>query len=76
MTENELMTVRDEFLNIHNKVQEIIQLEREGKWYAADTKLAGVKQRSLNMYGKIDNIIQIDFSKNNNVEDKNENIGN
>jgi len=71
MNKSEVTLIKDEFLNLHNKVQEAIQLYREGKWYVADTKMAGIKQRTLNMYIKIESMIQNDFPENENENNKN-----
>jgi hypothetical protein len=71
MNKNEVILIKDEFLNLHNKIQEAIQLYRDGKWYRADTRMAGIKQRALNMYIKIENIIQNDFQDNNDENNKN-----
>ena len=46
----ELMCVENELLGVHNKVQESINLARDGKWYHADTKLQGTKQKLMNLY--------------------------
>ena len=46
----ELAQLEDELLSVHNKVQEAINLERDGKWYHADTKLQGTKQKIMNLY--------------------------
>jgi len=35
----ELEHFEDELLGVHNKMQEAINLARDGKWYHADTKL-------------------------------------
>jgi len=40
----------NEILSIHNKIQEAQNLERDGKWFHADTKLQGLKQKVLNLY--------------------------
>lgn len=46
----EINTINEELLSIHNKIQEAINLARDGKWYHADTKMQGTKQKVLNLY--------------------------
>lgn len=42
--------LENELLGVHNKIQESISLSRDGKWYHADTKLQGTKQKLMNLY--------------------------
>ena len=54
----EISKLQEECLSIYNKIQEAINLERDGKWYIADTKLQGIKQKILNLHsllGGMDN---------------------
>lgn len=46
----ELTYVEEELLGVHNKIQESINLARDGKWYHADTKMQGTKQKLMNLY--------------------------
>lgn len=46
----ELVHFENELLGVHNKMQEAINLARDGKWYHADTKLQGTKQKLMNLY--------------------------
>jgi len=47
---NELTQFEDELLGVHNKIQEAVNLARDGKWYHADTKMQGTKQKLMNLY--------------------------
>ena len=47
---NELVQFENELLSVHNKMQEAINLARDGKWYHADTKMQGTKQKLMNLY--------------------------
>ena len=49
----ELTYFENEILSVHNKVQESVNLAREGKWYHSDTKMQGVKQKILNLYENV-----------------------
>jgi hypothetical protein len=46
----ELCQCGEEILSIYNKIQEAINLSRDGKWYHSDTKLQGTKQKISNLY--------------------------
>ena len=46
----ELEAFENELLGVHNKMQEAINLARDGKWYHADTKMQGTKQKLMNLY--------------------------
>lgn len=54
MNKEELMMdlnqFENELLGVHNKMQEAINLARDGKWYHADTKMQGTKQKLMNLY--------------------------
>ncbi len=46
----ELGNLENELLGVYNKMQEAINLARDGKWYHADTKMQGTKQKLINLY--------------------------
>jgi hypothetical protein len=50
---DELTYFENELLGVHNKMQEAISLARDGKWYHADTKLQGTKQKLMNLYSGV-----------------------
>ena len=45
----ELSQFEAEILSVHNKIQEAVSLARDGKWYHADTKMQGTKQKLMNL---------------------------
>lgn len=49
----ELAYLENELLGVHNKMQEAINLARDGKWYHADTKMQGTKQKLMNLYSGV-----------------------
>ena len=49
----ELTYFENEILSVHNKIQESVNLARDGKWYHADTKMQGGKQKILNLYENV-----------------------
>ena len=60
----ELMHFEDELLGVHNKMQEAINLAGDGKWYHADTKLQGTKQKLMNLYEGVKSLKR-DLNENN-----------
>lgn len=52
----ELTQFENELLGVHNKMQEAISLARDGKWYHADTKLQGTKQKLMNLYSGVQSL--------------------
>ena len=52
----ELTYLENELLGVHNKMQEAINLARDGKWYHADTKLQGTKQKLMNLYSGVQSL--------------------
>ena len=60
----ELMRFEDEILGVYNKMQEAINLARDGKWYHADTKMQGTKQKLMNLYEGVKSLKR-DLSENN-----------
>jgi len=50
---NDLTCLENELLGVHNKIQESINLARDGKWYHADTKMQGTKQKLMNLYSGV-----------------------
>jgi len=52
----ELSQFETEILSVHNKIQEAVSLARDGKWYHADTKLQGTKQKVLNLYSDLQSL--------------------
>ena len=52
----ELSQFEAEMLSVHNKIQEAVSLARDGKWYHADTKMQGTKQKVLNLYSDIQSL--------------------
>jgi hypothetical protein len=52
----ELSHFENELLGVHNKMQEAINLARDGKWYHADTKLQGTKQKLMNLYEGVESL--------------------
>ena len=52
----ELEYFEDELLSVHNKMQEAINLARDGKWYHADTKMQGTKQKLMNLYAGVQSL--------------------
>lgn len=46
----ELSRFENEVLGVYNKTQEAVNLARDGKWYHADTKMQGTKQKIMNLY--------------------------
>lgn len=63
MKQEELLEILTDFenetLGIHNKVQEAVNLARNGKWYHSDTKLQGTKQKVLNLCIKIQTLKRV-----------------
>lgn len=60
----DLEHIESELLGIHNKIQESINLARDGKWYHADTKMQGTKQKLMNLYEGIKSLKR-ELSENN-----------
>jgi len=50
---DDLTCLESELLGVHNKIQESINLARDGKWYHADTKMQGTKQKLMNLYSGV-----------------------
>lgn len=57
--------LKTQLLSVHNKLQEGIQMSRNGKIYYADTKFQGVKQKILNLYYYTDKKIESFNNENN-----------
>lgn len=54
----ELSHFGDEVLSVNNKMQEAINLARDGKWYHSDTKMQGTKQKLMNLYSGVQSLMK------------------